>query len=236
MRALLASSCSRCSSCRSLANCRAALSSFMARMISPAWGTSEKPKTSTGVEGPASLTFSPRSFIIARTRPQAVPAIMGSPTRKVPLWTRTVATGPRPLSNLASMTVPMANRSGLAFSSDNSATSRIISSNSSMPSFFRAETGTQIVSPPHSSTTRPYSVSCCLIRSGWASGRSILFRATIIGTSAALAWFMASTVWGITPSSAATTRTAMSVTWAPRARIAVKASWPGVSKKTIFFP
>ena len=41
---------------------------------------------------------------------------------------------------------------------------------------------------------------------------------------------MASTVWGITPSSAATTRMAMSVTWAPLARMAVKASWPGVSR------
>ena len=38
-------------------------------------------------------------------------------------------------------------------------------------------------------------------------------------------------VCGITPSSAATTRITMSVALAPRARIAVKASWPGVSKK-----
>ncbi len=51
----------------------------------------------------------------------------------------------------------------------------------------------------------------------------------MIGTSAALAWSMASTVWGITPSSAATTSTTMSVTLAPRARMAVNASWPGVS-------
>jgi hypothetical protein len=41
-------------------------------------------------------------------------------------------------------------------------------------------------------------------------------------------------VCGITPSSAATTRTAMSVTFAPRARMAVNASWPGVSRKVIF--
>jgi hypothetical protein len=45
---------------------------------------------------------------------------------------------------------------------------------------------------------------------------------------------MASTVCGITPSSAATTRTTMSVTLAPRARMSVKASWPGVSRKTTF--
>ncbi len=55
----------------------------------------------------------------------------------------------------------------------------------------------------------------------------------MIGTSAALAWSMASIVWGITPSSAATTRTTMSVAWAPRARMAVKAAWPGVSMKVI---
>ena len=54
----------------------------------------------------------------------------------------------------------------------------------------------------------------------------------MIGTFAALAWPIASSVWGMTPSSAATTTTAMSVTFAPRARIAVNASWPGVSRNT----
>ena len=49
--------------------------------------------------------------------------------------------------------------------------------------------------------------------------------------SAAFACLMASIVCGMMPSSAATTRITMSVTWAPRARMAVKASWPGVSKK-----
>ena len=44
---------------------------------------------------------------------------------------------------------------------------------------------------------------------------------------------MDSTVCGMTPSSAATTKTAMSVTFAPRARSAVNASWPGVSRKVI---
>ena len=53
---------------------------------------------------------------------------------------------------------------------------------------------------------------------------------------AARAWSIASTVWGMTPSSAATTSTAISVTRAPRARIAVKASWPGVSRKTMRRP
>jgi hypothetical protein len=40
-------------------------------------------------------------------------------------------------------------------------------------------------------------------------------------------------VCGITPSSAATTRTTMSVASAPRARMAVNASWPGVSMKVM---
>ena len=71
---------------------------------------------------------------------------------------------------------------------------------------------------------------------GSASGLSILLIATMIGTPAALAWLIDSIVCGMTPSSAATTRIAMSVAWAPRARIAVKAAWPGVSMKVIFWP
>jgi len=39
----------------------------------------------------------------------------------------------------------------------------------------------------------------------------------------------------LTPSSAATTKTTISVTWAPRARIAVNAACPGVSRKVIVF-
>ena len=70
-----------------------------------------------------------------------------------------------------------------------------------------------------------------MTRSGLAPGLSILLTATTIGTPAALAWSTASLVCGITPSSAATTIITISVTWAPRARIAVNASCPGVSKK-----
>ena len=47
---------------------------------------------------------------------------------------------------------------------------------------------------------------------------------------------MASLVCGMTPSSAATTMIAMSVTWAPRARMAVNASWPGVSRNVTGWP
>ena len=62
-----------------------------------------------------------------------------------------------------------------------------------MPSFVFAETGTTMVSPPHSSGARPWLPSSCFTRSGLASGLSILLTATMIGTSAARAWSMAST-------------------------------------------
>ncbi len=81
------------------------------------------------------------------------------------------------------------------------------------------------------STTISYFSNSFLTRVGLAAGLSILLIATMIGTSAARAWLMASTVCGMTPSSAATTSTTMSVALAPRARIEVKASWPGVSMK-----
>ena len=93
-----------------------------------------------------------------------------------------------------------------------------------MPMPCLAETSTNIVSPPYSSATRPYSVSWPRTFAGSAPSLSILLTATTIGTSAALAWLSASIVCGFTPSSAATTRIAMSVTCAPRARMAVNAS------------
>ena len=67
----------------------------------------------------------------ARTRPTIGPAMNVSPTLSVPSCTSTVATGPRPLSSLASSTVPDALRFGLALSSPMSLTSRIISSSRS---------------------------------------------------------------------------------------------------------
>ena len=103
-----------------------------------------------------------------------------------------------------------------------------------MPCFLTAEIGTATVVPPQSSTSSWWSASSFLTRSGLALSLSILLMATTIGTPAARAWSMASTVCGITPSSAATTSTTRSVTLAPRARIMVNASWPGVSTKTIF--
>ena len=87
-----------------------------------------------------------------------------------------------------------------------------------------------------SSTTISWLSSSVRTREGSEPGLSILLIATMIGTFAALAWRIASIVCGITPSSAATTNTTMSVTAAPRERMAVNASWPGVSMKVIAAP
>ena len=110
------------------------------------------------------------------------------------------------------------------------------SSRSSTPRPVRADTWTITVSPDHSSGWSPSSASWVITRVGSAFSRSTLLMATTMGTSAARAWSMASMVWGMTPSSAATTSTTTSVTFAPRARMAVKASWPGVSMKVIGLP
>ena len=96
-----------------------------------------------------------------------------------------------------------------------------------------AETSMNWASPPNSSATTSWASSSCLMRCGLASCLSILLTATTTGTFAAFACAIASMVCGMTPSSAATTSTTMSVTWLPRARMAVKASWPGVSRKVM---
>ena len=121
-------------------------------------------------------------------------------------------------------------------SSSASATSSSFSSSSSRFSFCLAETSANWVVPPHSSGCSPSEASSERTRSRFAFGTSILLTATTIGTPAARACEIDSRVCGITPSSAATTRIAMSVTFAPRARMAVNASWPGVSRKVILRP
>jgi hypothetical protein len=144
-----------------------------------------------------------------------------------------VATGPRPLSSRDSITTPLAGVFTGALSSSTSACSWIASSSWSMPWPVLADTSMNCASPPNSSETTSCASSSCFTRCGLASGLSILFIATTSGTLAALAWLIASIVCGMTPSSAATTRITRSVIWLPRARIAVKASWPGVSRKVM---
>ena len=211
----------------------ASLSFSQQTKTSPASGTSLRPMIDTGVDGPADLIERPNESSMARTRPWADPAAITSPVCRVPFWTSMFATAPLPLSRRASRIRPRARRSGFAFSSSISDCRRIISIRSEIPSPVLADTGTKIVLPPQSSGISSCSESSCLTRSIFASSLSILLTATITSTSAALAWLIASTVCGITPSSAATTRTAISVELAPRIRMAVNASCPGVSRKVI---
>ena len=143
---------------------------------------------------------------------------------------------PRPLSKRASITEPAARWSGLACKSITSAVNKIISNNSSMFCPNLAEMLTKMVSPPYSSGINSYCINWLITFSGFAPGLSILLTATMIGVPAALAWLIASIVCGITPSSAATTKIVISVISAPRARIAVKAACPGVSKNVITRP
>ena len=234
----------RCASCsrrtRSLRACarsRARRSFSTTCACSPAAGGLSKPMISMGSPGPASSTFSPRYVCRARTFPQASPATIASPTLSVPRWTSIVATGPRPTSRRDSMIGPEASAFGFAFSSSSaSATSSTFSRRSSRFVFSLAETSEYCVVPPHSSGWRSSFTSSWRTRCGSAPGLSILFTATTIGTSAARAWAIDSCVCGLTPSSAATTSTATSVTFAPRARMAVNASWPGVSRNVILRP
>ena len=65
-----------------------------------------------GRAGPALGTRLPAAFSRARTLPYVSPTTTTSPTCSVPVWTISVATGPRPLSSSASMTVPTAAASG----------------------------------------------------------------------------------------------------------------------------
>src|SRR5271169_4806728 len=126
---------------------RAIRSSETTRKLSPAPGTAVRPSTMTGRDGSASLIVSPFSSIMARTRPNASPQTIESPTCSVPRCTSTVATGPRPLSRCASRATPWASWSGLARrSSEASAVKMIASSKVSMPVRWVADTSTNCVS------------------------------------------------------------------------------------------
>ncbi len=185
---LSASSALRSRACRRSAIWRATRSSGTTRKLSPASGTLVNPSTCTGRAGPASATGSPCSSSIARTRPKASPATTESPTRRVPRWTRTVATGPRPRSRRPSIATPWASTSvGARMSSAASAVRMTASSNPSMLVRLRADTSTNMASPPYSSATNPYSVSCPRTFCGSAPSLSILLTATTMGTSAAWA-------------------------------------------------
>ena len=158
---------------------------------------------------------------------------MNSPVFSSPPVTSRFTTEPLPTSICDSITRPSAGISISAFSSSISAVRRIMSRSWSRFWFILAEIGTMTVSPPHSSGWRPCWDKSAMVRGISAPSRSILLIATIILALADLAKLIASMVWGLTPSSAATTITTMSVSMAPCWRIAAKASWPGVSRNVI---
>ena len=116
--------------------------SLTASNVSPAFGTSVRPRISTGVDGPATVTERPASSVIARTLPTAGPLNKKSPVRRVPSVMMTRATGPLPRSSKASTTTPCAGFFGLARSSMISAWSASISSRLSTPWRVFAETST----------------------------------------------------------------------------------------------
>ena len=76
--------------------------------LSPADGLSGNPVIDTGIDGRASTKFSPLSFLRVLTRPDIVPTTIGSPSLKVPFWISKLVTTPLALSNLDSITVPIA--------------------------------------------------------------------------------------------------------------------------------
>ncbi len=183
------------------------------------------PSTCTGIAGPASFTGLPRSSNIARTRPEYMPQMKSSPTlqRAVLHQHRGDGTLARRRAGLR-RPCPVARRFGFALRSRISACSRIWSSSAWTFVPFLAEISECSAWPPNSSSTTPCCSSSCFTFIGFAVGRSILLIATMIGTPAFLACEIASMVCGMTESSAATTSTTMSVTCAPRARMAVNAS------------
>ena len=104
------------------------------------------------------------------------------------------AIGPRPLSNRDSITTPDAGPVSIAFNSSISACNKILSNKASIPSPVKADTCAKIVSPPQSSGITSCLANSCLTRSGSAFSLSILLIAIIIGTLAAFACVIASSV------------------------------------------
>jgi hypothetical protein len=192
-----------------------------------------KPSTSTGIDGPASLTCSPLSLTSARTRPHSAPATTMSPASAC----RAAPARWRP------------GRDPIELGFDDGAFGRAVRIGLQVEHFGLQQDGFEqlveagaFLSPTlrrRAFAAHRFDEHFVLQQLGADAlrigvGLSILLIATMIGTPAALACLMDSIVCGITPSSAATTRMAMSVACAPRARMAVNAAWPGVSMKVIF--
>mmetsp|Transcript_21830 Transcript_21830/g.53925 ORF Transcript_21830/g.53925 Transcript_21830/m.53925 type:complete len:211 (+) Transcript_21830:1252-1884(+) len=140
--------------------------------------------------------------------------------------------GPRRRSRTDSTQTASAWAAGSARRSRSSAWRRTASMSAGTLWPVLAEISTHWTSPPRGSTRRSRVSRSWRCTAGMSTpGMSVLVIATMIADLAASAWFAASMVCGMTPSSAATTKTTISVAVAPHSRIAVNASWPGVSKK-----
>ena len=76
--------------------------------LSPADGLSDRPVIDTGIDGRASTSDSPLSFVSVLTLPADVPITIGSPSLKVPFWINIFVITPEFLSIFDSITVPIA--------------------------------------------------------------------------------------------------------------------------------
>ena len=189
----------------------------------------------TGDEKLASRIFFPTAFNMMRTGARARPTMTLMPALKVPSVMISVAAIPRFWSRCASITYPSAGFEASALYPSSSATMRMRSRRSSMPTPVFADIAAHGTSPPSLSRYTPCSIRVLCARSTSAFGLSILLMATMKGIAASLMLARASSVCAFTPSSAATTSIAMSAARAPRCRMAVNAAWPGVSMNVIRF-
>ncbi len=213
----------------------ASLSEGKTSNILQLWGTSSNHITCTGSQPWTCLTtFQVQSFI-SLIFPYTSYATTESFLFNVQVTNNNVAIVHILLSFVHSRITHTPGTSGLYFNSNISACKSTYSNNSSTHSQVIDDNQTKGVFHPQSSGIRLCSETWDFTKSIFAFGLSIFVIATIILTQASLAWFIASTVCGLTQSSAATTIIAISVIFAHLALIAVKSSCQGVSIKVIFF-
>ena len=186
------------------------------------------PPESTARPAPPACRFVEHRAHAAEHRPRPAPCRRDAACPTAPARWRP---GRLPLSRRASITTPLAGASDRRLQFQHLGLQQHL-----LEQFVYALPGLWAIpgrtaSPPHSSGPRPCATSSCLTRSAIGVRFVDLVDRDHHRHVGRLGVAMASMVCGITPSSAATTRITISVTFAPRARIAVKASWPGVSRK-----
>ena len=151
----------------------------------PRAGTSSRPSTSTGVDGPASADL---LTVLVEHGADAAPGATGddrvADAQRAPIDEHG-DDGPAALVEVRLEHERTRRDLRVRRELSTSATSRIDSSSSSTPRPAGGATSMTIVSPPHASGTSSRSTSCWRTRVGSASSRSTLVIATMIGTSAA---------------------------------------------------